>query len=231
MDCDEFEVLSARAAGHCEACGTPAEKTGRGNLIIDHDHRYGWDAVRGLICSSCNSQLSVLENYRSFKDLQADQRFEEYLSRAWFMEVARLGRSRGAVMDPPSDAERRFVEFVLRSRFVKPLTRLIGRQPAVTIHTHVTPGPVRYTVRVSYVSATPCRYKVALRLSCLNKRQFEVESVSVTAAGFVSQWFEAVPDAVRFLGPKLAIDRWVRPELEEQRQDVRKAIPAQRTDD
>lgn len=63
LSCDEYEKLLARAKGHCERCGVPATSVpGRGKLVVDHDHRVGQRAVRGLICMRCNSHLRHVDS-------------------------------------------------------------------------------------------------------------------------------------------------------------------------
>src|ERR1044071_6719332 len=90
LDCREFTALLARAAGHCEACGIPTEESGIKQLIIDHDHRYGFDAVRGLICSSCNQKLGGMEHSYPIAERHYIPQFAEYIRKAWFVQRSRL---------------------------------------------------------------------------------------------------------------------------------------------
>lgn len=57
MSCEEFDQLHQRADGRCEICGVLPEDTQHGKLHIDHDRPRGQDAVRGLLCSPCNTRL------------------------------------------------------------------------------------------------------------------------------------------------------------------------------
>jgi hypothetical protein len=57
MTCVELDELRLRAADRCEICRISAVQTGHGMLHIDHDPRLGQWAVRGLLCSPCNSRL------------------------------------------------------------------------------------------------------------------------------------------------------------------------------
>jgi hypothetical protein len=87
LTCEDFDALWARSEGKCEACGqTPSEGSRRG-LVIDHDHRYGNAAVRGLICRWCNSVLGQLENpdvHPAFGS-GPGRWFTGYFVRAWFV--------------------------------------------------------------------------------------------------------------------------------------------------
>lgn len=57
LSCDAYEALRKRAADRCEICGVPAGNTPSGLLHIDQDRPAGMDAVRGLLCVSCNTRL------------------------------------------------------------------------------------------------------------------------------------------------------------------------------
>lgn len=61
LDCGDLDRLRARAAGRCELCGILEQATRHGRLHIDHDARHGWHAVRGLLCSPCNTWLGRCE--------------------------------------------------------------------------------------------------------------------------------------------------------------------------
>jgi hypothetical protein len=57
LTCDDYENLRQRACGRCEICGVPVEETSHRMLYIDHDCRRGHWAVRGMLCTSCNTIL------------------------------------------------------------------------------------------------------------------------------------------------------------------------------
>lgn len=57
LTCEEYEALRARAGEQCEICLMPESETSHGLLHIDHDETRGTWAVRGLLCSRCNSTL------------------------------------------------------------------------------------------------------------------------------------------------------------------------------
>lgn len=88
LSCDDYETLWARSGGVCEACGYQPESPQRG-LVIDHDHKYGATAVRGLICRWCNTALGKLEN----PDINPafgpgpGSWFRSYFRRAWFVRT------------------------------------------------------------------------------------------------------------------------------------------------
>lgn len=86
LSCDEYEQLWARSGGHCEACGRKVDVAGR-NYAIDHDHRYGVTAVRGIVCARCNFHLARLETprFRPTFGHGPGRWFSGYFNRAWFM--------------------------------------------------------------------------------------------------------------------------------------------------
>jgi hypothetical protein len=55
----EFELLLAQQNFGCAMCGTKIPG-GRGTFHVDHNHKTG--RIRGLLCSTCNHKLGVLEN-------------------------------------------------------------------------------------------------------------------------------------------------------------------------
>lgn len=59
LDCAEFERLIQRADDRCEICRISGAATKHGKLHIDHDSQLGDWAVRGLLCSQCNTRLAV----------------------------------------------------------------------------------------------------------------------------------------------------------------------------
>ncbi|MFJ9037919.1 endonuclease domain-containing protein [Streptomyces sp. NPDC102406] len=58
LTCDNYDLLVARANGHCELCQTAESRTTRGALVIDHFAGGDLFFVRGLICDRCNSVMS-----------------------------------------------------------------------------------------------------------------------------------------------------------------------------
>lgn len=90
LTCDDFEALWERSGGRCEACGFEPDRPERG-LVIDHDHRYGNTAVRGLICRWCNAILGQLEAPDIHPPFQGGpgRWFYSYFERAWFVRNRR----------------------------------------------------------------------------------------------------------------------------------------------
>jgi hypothetical protein len=57
MTCEDYDAFVAEYGNGCAICGRTGPETGHGFLVIDH-HAYTGDwAVRGLLCSSCNSRI------------------------------------------------------------------------------------------------------------------------------------------------------------------------------
>lgn len=93
LDCDEYDRLVTHAAGRCQICSTAPEDTQHGFLVVDHDATVGQWAVRGLLCSKCNTALPD----GSTPDWAAD-----YLARPWWrLELARRGVDGSAPPEPP----------------------------------------------------------------------------------------------------------------------------------
>lgn len=196
LDCREFTALMARAAGHCEACGIPTEESGLKQLIIDHDHRYGFDAVRGLICSSCNQKLSGLEHSTPVADRYYIPQFAEYIRKAWFVQ-----RSRLALMhepDPDAEDQNRVTRSVLT--FVRRLTTATGQQPEVTLYRADTPGPLQLRAVVRHVTADRAAIECLTRLVVRNasQQEIEVESIRVRFHN-VDDWFDGIRGAAKHL--------------------------------
>lgn len=80
LSCQDFENLLERCANRCEICQIPGPDAPRGKLFIDHDHRYGLYAVRGLLCARCNILMRDVD-----RCLRADPRATAYIENAWFM--------------------------------------------------------------------------------------------------------------------------------------------------
>lgn len=57
MSIADYDALLAAQGGRCAICGA---RPGRRNLAVDHDHATG--KVRGLLCTTCNVKLGVIES-------------------------------------------------------------------------------------------------------------------------------------------------------------------------
>ena len=77
LTCDDYDGLLAEADGKCQRCGKP-----RAKLEIDHDHRFGYEAVRGLLCGSCNKVMIQADAGRLAK---LDEQTVAYLRRSWHL--------------------------------------------------------------------------------------------------------------------------------------------------
>lgn len=86
LTCDEYEALWERSGGRCEACGRAFDLAKRDHAI-DHDHRYGYKAVRGIVCVRCNGYLARLETPRLHPTFGSGpgRWFADYFRRAWFV--------------------------------------------------------------------------------------------------------------------------------------------------
>lgn len=81
MSCAEYAALLQRADGRCEICRVPGAETSHGYLVIDHDYAYGFNggAVRGLLCSPCNTRIAYPTN-----GANAEAK-ERYLANPWHL--------------------------------------------------------------------------------------------------------------------------------------------------
>lgn len=59
MTMERYEAMYESQVGLCAVCGR-AEKAGR-LLAVDHNHRSG--AIRGLLCTKCNTTLGWIEKH------------------------------------------------------------------------------------------------------------------------------------------------------------------------
>ncbi len=97
MTCDQHEALIAESEGECMACAKRVAHEPLGKLVIDHDYSYGPWAVRGLICSACNSLF--------LRDETGPNWAQPYLTDPWFLrELARLGLSPELPDEPSRDS-------------------------------------------------------------------------------------------------------------------------------
>lgn len=69
VTCDEYDDMHARAAGHCEICGTPETGTPRKRLVVDHFQGGGLHIVRGLLCDYCNNTvMSCMDGTKNWSE-------------------------------------------------------------------------------------------------------------------------------------------------------------------
>ncbi|MFD3520432.1 endonuclease domain-containing protein [Streptomyces sp. NPDC058653] len=93
LACDDYDRLIEHARGVCEICGIAPEQTGHGFLVVDHDATVGQWAVRGLLCSDCNSALPCGSSPGWAR---------EYLAHPWWkIELERQGASADTPDEPP----------------------------------------------------------------------------------------------------------------------------------
>lgn len=94
LECPDFDELRARSVGRCEICFIPEDATPHGILHIDHDSSRGQWAVRGLLCSRCNTLLE--------RGLISGPALDRYLANAWWKhKLRRLGLDRVLPQEPP----------------------------------------------------------------------------------------------------------------------------------
>lgn len=84
LDCDQYEMLRADAGDRCQLCRIRPEETPQGFLVIDHDPNVGWWAVRGLLCSTCNT-TRVPPEYVGDKELKG------FLANPWYRRAFGVG--------------------------------------------------------------------------------------------------------------------------------------------
>jgi hypothetical protein len=196
MGCREFAALLARSAGHCEACGIPTEESGLKQLIIDHDHRYGFEAVRGLLCSSCNTTLSSMEHSSPVAERHYVPQFAEYVRKAWFVQRSRLALLQEP--DPDAQGHDRVTRSVLI--FVRRLTTATGQQPEITLYRTDAPGALQLRAEVRHVTADRAAIECFTRLVVRNASQQEIEIESIRARHHhVDDWFDGIPSAVKHI--------------------------------
>lgn len=78
MTCEEYDALAARANGSCQLCAGPIRRG-----LLDHDHSVGRWAIRGLVCSRCNSRLMMVDHGRWERTEDVDR----YLRNAWHLTL------------------------------------------------------------------------------------------------------------------------------------------------
>lgn len=217
MGCREFTALLARAAGHCEACGIPTEESGIKQLIIDHDHRYGVEAVRGMICSSCNTALGNQEHTRPLAERHYIVQFAEYIRKAWFVQRSRLALLQEP--DPEAEGQDRLTRSVLT--FVRTLTTATGQQPEVTLYRTDAPGALQLRAMVRHVTADHAGIECRTRLVVRNASQQEIEIESIRVRfHHVDDWFDGMPSAVKHIKEARAFQAEVRAKNVAAREEV-----------
>ncbi|MVO84179.1 hypothetical protein GPA10_05180 [Streptomyces sp. p1417] len=93
LGCEDYDRLVRRAAGRCQICRAAPEQTKHGFLVVDHDATVGQWAVRGLLCSTCNTALP---------DGVTPKWATGYLARPWWREeLHRLGADAEPKPEPP----------------------------------------------------------------------------------------------------------------------------------
>ncbi|MFH8295023.1 endonuclease domain-containing protein [Streptomyces sp. NPDC018059] len=192
MDCTEYDMLRARAAGHCEMCGVPGSETALGRLVIDHAHEYGPGAVRGLLCSSCNSALGVADRGSS----AARQQFQAYMANAWFMQIAAWARTAGNLFwERPQDGFQ-VLEAARRYSAVLVVEQLLGFPPTMAVHTAVSPGRVALCASATFSAPD---LKVRIVVSHGTTRVLVIEEMTVELAGHDPAKFSSTSDVTRYL--------------------------------
>ncbi|MGH8965825.1 MAG: endonuclease domain-containing protein [Actinomycetes bacterium] len=83
MTCEEFENLWARSGGCCEICGQAEPEVPGGRLVIDHDARIGWNAVRGILCPKCNNLMGFVD-----AGTKQSEKADQYEANAWYRSAA-----------------------------------------------------------------------------------------------------------------------------------------------
>ncbi|MGW6912550.1 endonuclease domain-containing protein [Kitasatospora sp. NPDC054939] len=164
LTCEDCDSLWERAGGACEVCGTT------GNLVIDHDHRYGRAAVRGLLCNRCNQNLGVYDRLLPFPAVMnhnPSHSFRDYYERAWFVGNARDEPTARKVHRTPAAVwqdivyYRRAVSALMNSRSTDLLLPLSSpRETAHALREHMSPQGFAILVRLLIkMRETPKREK------------------------------------------------------------------------
>lgn len=82
MSLAQYDALLFAQGGECAICGT-ASPGGHGRFHIDHNHKTG--AVRGLLCTNCNTGLGHFIDFPELLEAAA-----EYLRAAMSRRAARV---------------------------------------------------------------------------------------------------------------------------------------------
>ena len=95
LSCEQYESLIADSGQRCELCRKLSTETSYGKLYIDHEG-HDW-AVRGLLCTGCNSVI------RTFKTFPPGTRKANYLLNAWWKrQCASAGLPTSKSPEPPT---------------------------------------------------------------------------------------------------------------------------------
>lgn len=81
MTREQYLGLIARANGLCEMCRQP-RRSWYHRFYVDHDHKLGARAVRGLICQPCNSRLAAIDAGKKQCPLA-----DSYLARPYYVDL------------------------------------------------------------------------------------------------------------------------------------------------
>jgi hypothetical protein len=181
MDCAEYGALRARAQGHCEICGLAEEETPTGALVIDHAHDYGDHAVRGLLCSACNSKLGAAEYWNNPTQRQHDKQIGPYLANAWFMQVLRWARNSDGLLGIEDAEGQRLADSALRQPVIRSLTKALNAQPRLASYMEISRGRTVFHFTASY--ELPSGALVVADLEHRSGRKFVNDHVGVTVPG------------------------------------------------
>jgi Recombination endonuclease VII len=102
LSCEQYERLLARSGQLCEICRKSVAHTQSGKLNIDHSGP--WWAVRGLLCTPCNT---ALRNGSAWLPGAA-----EYLANTWWLQECRRLGAPTALGDEPE------IGSVIRDQFM-----------------------------------------------------------------------------------------------------------------
>jgi hypothetical protein len=143
MSCAEYASLFRRADGKCEICRIPGSKTKHGYLVIDHDYAYGFNggAVRGLLCSTCNTRIAYPLR-PSDKDAA-----ERYLANPWHLQ------RRDATVDEQQEVRRAISESPQRSIRSTCQQRVSGDLSAVPTNDELAAIRTRYDAAIAAAKA------------------------------------------------------------------------------
>lgn len=141
LTCEQYEGLLARSGVVCERCGAGPETCVWGKLAIDHDASVGQWAVRGLLCTECNTNMRRIQG--------GDQSLRRFIDNAWYLQqLARLGLQVGhypeplagrSLIDPRGRRWRRGADGWL---LVRPHHKSWGRFPVAWHRLVYTFGPI-----------------------------------------------------------------------------------------